>query len=884
MSEDSNIINIQEITNILKLPLIGTEEEINITIQKQENVCHRFINKLKDKTDDLTQTKVITSDVASELSNIFETRDLNHITLPFIEAFLNISNSQDTENIQSLIYTKKNPYPGFIRLLQHQDEEVVLSSFKSIENMLEGCINKIEGSQIHPHYQQFVDCNGIQKLFSFFQQTSNKKLKDAVSICIGKLFIEQEIPNKDIRAEIMPYLKSILTDEDEWTCIHSRRTLSFLAMNRNNRFEIINEDQLEIILQDLEQPLEGSDEERKFIQQKQIYDCIILSSALEMVKNDDLIDQTAEIKIVKALLHIFETRDLNAIQQELSQAFENITRSSDDDEENIYFEIPFKGLIRLLDHSDKKVVDNSINSIFNILNPKTNSTSDQTHNQHFNALSKCQGIERLFDLFRKEETNQNSKMGLSFCIGIAFRGRMIENPAMRVEIINYIKDLINNSDISTSRNAKFVLSYISLNAGNHDDILKNNFLANVNTIFSLRNTDSQGLFDLLNMLRYIIEFGTDQTQKYVKESLPMEIIRQFTHDNDSQVKKGAFHLMSWVLNAKEMIQLQKLKEIINQGLEQVDIEIAYDEIMNEITNILQNGMNYIDEQGGLILVALGIAGKIIQEIRYIDQDQFKQDGFIDSLFKFYTQIPHEQIICEFTDILTSLIISSTKDQKLILKQEKYIVPLVHLFDSNIAEVALHIIRFLTFILLQINENGEIQQEDEFRSVLERKNALHKLEQIFSADNFKGDDIQKYSAIVIASLYKAIKMPDEFRLAVINCLNDLVKYSYFQDFIEFSALALSRLAECEENHSDIISGDFPSTLRLYIESDYYSATDNGLSFALNLLRFGSEETVLKVKEGISLDYIRDLYLNPDEDQPETTAFSAKLLDAWMLTIS
>ncbi|KAA6390335.1 MAG: hypothetical protein EZS28_014139 [Streblomastix strix] len=539
MSQDSNFINFQEITDILKLPLIGTEEEISKIIQQQENICKRLISETEDDLDEFAQDQVIDT------------------------AFLNISNIQDTINIRRLIYRKKNPYPGFIRLLQHQDDKVVLCSLQCIGNILDGCVDSKVQIKTHPHYQQLVDFEGIQKLFSFFQQTSNKKLKDAASICI--------------------------VDDDEWTSSYSRRALRHLYMDKFNRSEIISEDQLEVILQDLEQPLEGNEEEIKLIQQKQL--CIALK--------------------------------------------------------------PYNSLIRLLDHSDKQVVNNSFSTIYMILYQAANQTPIKTCHPHFQALSDCQGIEKLFDLF----INKRTSVLIGFCIGIVFRGRMIQDPAMRTELINFIKSQIINPDTITNGIAKLVLSYLSLNA------------------------------------------------------------------------------------------------------------------------------------------------------------------------------------------------------------EKFMIPLIHLLDCNIKKGVLQIIHFLAEFLTKINENGKIQQEDEFRIVLERNNELSKLEQIFSADKFKDDDIKKYAAIIIASLYKALKIPDKFRFAVIDCLKEVIyneyKYDDEEDLVELASLALSRIAECE---------------------------DNGLVLALNLLRFGSEETQLKVKEGISLDYIRDLYLNPDEDQPETTAFSAKLIDEWMLTIS
>ncbi|KAA6366203.1 MAG: hypothetical protein EZS28_038270, partial [Streblomastix strix] len=36
-------------------------------------------------------------------------------------------------------------------------------------------------------------------------------------------------------------------------------------------------------------------------------------------------------------------------------------------------------------------------------------------------------------------------------------------------------------------------------------------------------------------------------------------------------------------------------------------------------------------------------------------------------------------------------------------------------------------------------------------------------------------------------------------------------------VQQSALVLSGLAECEDNHTDILSGDFTSLIRTYIQS-------------------------------------------------------------------
>ncbi|KAA6395758.1 MAG: hypothetical protein EZS28_008713 [Streblomastix strix] len=71
--------------------------------------------------------------IVNSLLTIFETRDLNRITLPYVDVILKLSESND-ETVK-LLYSKKL-YPQPLSLLDHTVNEVIRYSITSIANII----------------------------------------------------------------------------------------------------------------------------------------------------------------------------------------------------------------------------------------------------------------------------------------------------------------------------------------------------------------------------------------------------------------------------------------------------------------------------------------------------------------------------------------------------------------------------------------------------------------------------------------------------------------------------------------------------------------------------------------------------------------------------
>ncbi|KAA6369292.1 MAG: hypothetical protein EZS28_035181 [Streblomastix strix] len=124
----------------------------------------------------------------------------------------------------------------------------------------------------------------------------------------------------------------------------------------------------------------------------------------------------------------------------------------------------------------------------------------------------------------------------------------------------------------------------------------------------------------------------------------------------------------------------------------------------------------------------------------------------------------------------------------------------------------------------------------------------------------------------------MKIPDQFRSQVIEQLK-LLSEDQCNVNILLSSIAIARLSECKENHTDIISGNFPNILRKLISSDYLRIIDQGMMLALNLLHLGTDETRIKVNEGVPSYAVVGLLQSRDQQ----IALTAQLLDQWLLSI-
>ncbi|KAA6363123.1 MAG: hypothetical protein EZS28_041350 [Streblomastix strix] len=334
-----------------------------------------------------------------------------------------------------------------------------------------------------------------------------------------------------------------------------------------------------------------------------------------------------------------------------------------------------------------------------------------------------------------------------------------------------------------------------------------------------------------------------------------------------------------------MKKFEKLKkEIIGKSKNEIT-RLARDGLMEEICTILREAKSNVEDNGGLVLTVCDVAEAIFRLNVELMKQELSENRFIDLLFQFFEVILPSQFMHQYCDHLSVFIPLVKILDKLYLKKEKYLNPLIRFLDCKDDIEISRILFQLIAILSPVNETGQIQQKDEIRSFMENNGTLDHLIQIFLHYQFTNNIIGKgLCAIAIGFLHKAMQIPDEFRGAVIEKLKQTTenkeKFPLF--FPQQSANVLSRLAENCGNHTNIISGNFAYILNKCISDTDQQTQKHGLTLALNLLMFGSEDVEQKVKEGVPIERVRNLVTDLDLD--DEIQLTASLLDQWITIIS
>ncbi|KAA6353361.1 MAG: hypothetical protein EZS28_051112, partial [Streblomastix strix] len=231
-----NEVELQKINFNLSQPLARSEVEQRAIQQKLEGDFLILKYTLKDNNDDELRIRIIEIGIAEKLLLMFQSLNLNLITRSISFAFENIA-IPSSSRIKNLLYSKK-PYPGLIRLLYHPDIEIIDNTIITIYQILLVGSKTPPKQGVHPHFEEIQECNGIVKIFALFRQNQSKKSKDRAVLSIGNIFRAREIPDQNMRTEIISYLKICVNDTDVWIKDQAKWRIKDLMLNPVNRAEV----------------------------------------------------------------------------------------------------------------------------------------------------------------------------------------------------------------------------------------------------------------------------------------------------------------------------------------------------------------------------------------------------------------------------------------------------------------------------------------------------------------------------------------------------------------------------------------------------------------------------------------------------------------------
>ncbi|KAA6396658.1 MAG: hypothetical protein EZS28_007814 [Streblomastix strix] len=228
----------EKINEILRLSLIGTQQQQQQQILKQqEDECNKLITRIKDQIDEEGKLDIIKSGIVEILIQTFQSRPFDLITKPYSSLFYVLTYPSSNEvNLQ--LYNI-HPYPSLIRLLNHENTNVVNDAIISIFNILASGSYVTLSKSLHPHFDSISDCDGINQIYKIFKRKDiQKDIKDTIAELFGHLYRAREITNIKIRKDIIAHLKSLIMKKDKDEMTHSIHALKRLAPNVVNRTEI----------------------------------------------------------------------------------------------------------------------------------------------------------------------------------------------------------------------------------------------------------------------------------------------------------------------------------------------------------------------------------------------------------------------------------------------------------------------------------------------------------------------------------------------------------------------------------------------------------------------------------------------------------------------
>ncbi|KAA6379673.1 MAG: hypothetical protein EZS28_024799, partial [Streblomastix strix] len=304
---------LEQIAEELKQQLDENENEASQILIRQEYLLDLIINALNYNKDIEIRKRYFKAGIVDSLIYIISTYELDKITLKYLECLYSLL-LEKKEIIQ--LFAERNPFPGIIRLLDHQDEEVRETALLLILEIQKIGIDKTNMNKPCPYFDAIQACGGIDKFFKLFSNLDiDKEMKSQILVIIGLLFIGREITNQQIRQELVANVKQMIydSDDDEDKKGIAMVLLTMLSQNEVNRAEIMKQTQFDQIARDLQLPLTGTKEQKEKIQNKQESHCMLIFALLYNRSGDDLRKRLIQAGLVEALLKIFETYDLNSI-------------------------------------------------------------------------------------------------------------------------------------------------------------------------------------------------------------------------------------------------------------------------------------------------------------------------------------------------------------------------------------------------------------------------------------------------------------------------------------------------------------------------------------------------------------------------------------------
>ncbi|KAA6362937.1 MAG: hypothetical protein EZS28_041536, partial [Streblomastix strix] len=260
----------------------------------------------------------------------------------------------------------------------------------------------------------------------------------------------------EIQKRMNDHLKDMVTESD----LENLRMIPWIEMNK-----------------DLSKPIIVG-QEGSIDLQRQIEICEYMIVMFKHKKRkDEYRIRCVNVGIYQTFINIFETWKLEDIRLQHIRAFQYLSFSENDEIVQLFIsQHPFYGLHRILDHSDNQIQQRSINTIRNFIIFGANNTPVDEQHQFFTELDSIGIIKQIYEIMNQKDSDKDSKDSIAICLGQIYKTRCIENVLLKVDVISYLKQMINDEKLWKRNESRKALKFLEQNEVNKTEIEKDGFI------------------------------------------------------------------------------------------------------------------------------------------------------------------------------------------------------------------------------------------------------------------------------------------------------------------------------------------------------------------------------------------------------------------------
>ncbi|KAA6389292.1 MAG: hypothetical protein EZS28_015179, partial [Streblomastix strix] len=218
-----------------------------------------------------------------------------------------------------------------------------------------------------------------------------------------------------------------------------------------------------------------------------------------------------------------------------------------------------------------------------------------------------------------------------------------------------------------------------------------------------------------------------------------------------------------------------------------------------------------------------------------------ETGIIDEVLSIINMIPLSQVLIVHLSPLHEFFEICSSQQKLLFVDKGIIHTMRYLLDSHDELCVKIAVGIIERIIHASQEQSRQGVQIDIKKIIASGGTLDKLVAVLSNDEYQDQEINQNASLAIGQVFKASPIPKEFRNKVILTIKKMTNNEdvYIRSV---SIDVLSGLAECQDNHSDILSCNYPATIVRFISQKNNIIVHYTLQLIHNILTHGLPQTV------------------------------------------